>query len=185
MSGHISLSFLCSPKKDFTPSSSKQHRDDLTKFLNLLNSMKGTCSGVFLSFCQFLRGFCHHKHLYSPTNTWLDSVLIVPGHNSGFFSAPPQKIFNFKAEDAAQDFSMPGVPRAVIPGVPFTSHDNCRVLYPGSDEVHSNHCCQIIHTHLVDTGIQLYFIEEPARIPEQIFHIRGGRLQKASLLKKF
>lgn len=84
--------------------------------------------------------------------------------------------------DATQYFSMPGVPVPMIPGVPFTSHDNCRVLYLGSDEVHSNHCCQVIHTHLVDAGVELYFIEKPARIGEQIFHIRGGRVQKASLV---
>lgn len=75
-----------------------------------------------------------------------------------------------------------GVP-GVIPGVPFTSHDDCRVLDLGSDEVHSNHCCQVVHTHLVDAGIQLNFIEKSARIPEGIVHIRGGRLQKASLVK--
>lgn len=116
---------------------------------------------------------------------WLcPAVLPVPRQISAFLSAPPNKIFNFKTVDADQDFKMPGAPMPIIPGVPFTSHDDCRVLYPGSDEVHSNHCCQVFHTHLVDTGVQLYFIEKPARIPEQIFHIRGGTLQKASLVKK-
>ena len=48
--------------------------------------------------------------------------------------------------------------RLDIPGVPFTSHNSCRILYLGSDEVHSDHCCQVIHTHLVDGRVQLYFI---------------------------
>lgn len=72
MSTHISLSLLCSPRKDFTPSCSKQHRDDLTKFLNLLNSMKGTHSVIPEGVLS------PKKHLYSPTKTWLDSALLYP-----------------------------------------------------------------------------------------------------------
>lgn len=109
---------------------------------------------------QLLRGFCHHKHIYSLTrgftlpcftycaqaHVWLISMGLL------------QKIFNLKFVDATEHFSISGAPMPIIPGVPFTSHNNCRILYLGSDEVHSNHCCQVIHTHLVNTGVQLYFM---------------------------
>lgn len=98
----------------------------------------------------------HYEHVYNLTNMWLHSPLLhflCPGtclasiHGSTVGNA-----------DVTKYFSIGGAPMARVPGVPFTSHNNGRILSLGSDEVHSNHCCQVIHTHLVDTRIQLDFV---------------------------
>lgn len=105
---------------------------------------------------QLLRGFCHHKPIYSWNNTWLYSTLLYllcPATCQPYIHGSNRKIM-----DATEYFSVSSAPVPVIPGAPFTSHNNGRILYLGSDEVHSNHRCQVIHTHLVDTGVQLYFV---------------------------
>lgn len=85
---------------------------------------------------------------------FLPPTLAFSGWSSGVQNGDAH---NNAGEDK-EDFSTSGAPMPIIPGVPFTSHNNCRIFYLGSDEVHSNHCCQVIHTHLVDAGVQLYFV---------------------------
>lgn len=50
-----------------------------------------------------------------------------------------------------------------------TSHDHSRVFDLRPDEIHTNHSSQIVHTHLVNSTVQLDFMEKPVgnqEIPE-------------------